>query len=281
MAVIVAVTVTVVDVPGTPTPAAYAATPALLEVRAPQEVDYPLAGTDPTAALERLAAAAARQPGAGTGDTQVVTRVGWWLDEDADRPGQRRVVPTRSEVRQLPDGTTRIVVRRGEPLRVGETTVDPGDGPVDSDEVFPRDPVSPLDHPDRLPTDPAALAAALLGAEDACVGFRAYCLGEMIGTLNLDHVPSPALEAGLIRTLVGNDDITYAGTTRDRLGRDVDVFAVEDPDDQRQYLLMFDPRTGYFVGRETVLLVAQPDLEDVAPPAVVEFDAVVDRVSAP
>ncbi|GAB3078244.1 CU044_5270 family protein [Nocardioides zeae] len=277
VAVVVAVSVTIVDVPGTPTPAAYAATPALLEVQASREDDYPLTGTDPSAALERLATTAAAQPGFGTGDTQVVTRVGWWLDVAADRPGRRVVVPVRSEVRQLPDDTTRIVVRRGEALRAGDTTVDPGDGPVTSDEVFPRDPGSPLEHPERLPTDPAALAAVLLGSEDACVGFRAYCLAEMVSTLNLGFVPSPELEAGLIRTLVGNDDITYAGTARDRLSRDVDVFAVEDPDDQRQYLLMFDPRTGYFVGRETVLLVGDPALEDVEPPAVVEFDAVVDR----
>lgn len=277
VAVVVAVSVTIVDVPGTPTPAAYAATPALLEVQASREGDYPLTGTDPSAALERLATTAAAQPGFGTGDSQVVTRVGWWLDVAADRPGRRVVVPVRSEVRQLPDDTTRIVVRRGDPLRAGDRTVDPGDGPVTSDEVFPRDPTSALEHPDRLPADPAELSAVLLGSEDACVGFRAYCLAEMISTLNLNFVPSPELEAALIRTLAGNDDITYAGTAQDRLGRDVDVFAVEDPDDQRQYLLMFDPRTGYFVGRETVLLVGQPDLEDVEPPAVVEFDAVVDR----
>lgn len=290
----------VIYLPGAPSPIAYASMPPLLQVDGSRSSSYPLTGTNADPHLERLARLAGSQPPVpGTGDIERITRLGWWLDTDeteaadgespSGRPKsggeapdsadseRRRVVPVRTETLQLPDGVTRIRVQRGEPLQLdGELEVDASD-PVTSDETFPRDPDNPLDFPDRLPTHPAALRAALLGPDADCGGIEAYCLFESMSTLNLNFVLDPALEAGLIRSLVGASDIGYAGLGRDRLGREVEVFVVDDPDHQRQYLLLFDARTGFYAGDETVLIVAQPDLLDVEVPAVIEFAAITGR----
>ncbi|MFT4009253.1 MAG: hypothetical protein QM655_04340 [Nocardioidaceae bacterium] len=146
-----------------------------------------------------------------------------------------------------------------------------------SDETFERDPDNPLEYPDRLPTEPQELQQTLLGPESECAGIEGFCLMGQISQLNLDFVIQPDLEAALIRTLVGAGDVSYAGLGTDRLGNAVEVFAVDDPDGQRQYLHLFDTRTGHYVGQETVLIRPQADLEDIDVPAVIGFDTITDR----
>ncbi len=297
-AVAVAAVGIVIDLPGSPHSTAYAVTPPLLQIDGTGSDNYPLTGTNADRDLLRLARLAAAQPPIeGPGNVERITRLGWWLDSgevavpntgedspDDDPPsetsggsGHRRVVPVETETLQLPDGVPRIRVQRGEPLEVGgELEVDQ-DAPITSDETFTRDAENPLDFPDRLPTQPAALRAALLGPDADCAETEAYCLAESLSMLNLNFVLDPQLEAGLIRTLVGSSDISYAGPGRDRLGRDVDVFVVADPDQHRQYLLLFDTKTGFYAGEETVLTSSQPDLPEVEVPAVIEFAAVTGR----
>ncbi|MFT4009368.1 MAG: hypothetical protein QM655_04925 [Nocardioidaceae bacterium] len=267
----------VLGLPGTQRATAYATTPPLLRIDGASNTEYPLQGANADLRLERLAQLAAEQePLSGSGPIQEVTSLGWWLDIDEADATQRRVVPVRTQ-RFQPTESTRIVVRRGEPLVDGSEPEVPADGPITSDETFKRDPHNALDYPERLPTDTQRLREILLGPGSDCKAIEAYCLMGGLGTLNLSFVLRPELEAALIRTLIDNSDIVYAGAGHDRLGRSVDVFAVDDPDEISQYILLFDRETGYFAGQETILLKPQADLKDIQVPAVVGFDTITDR----
>ncbi|WP_244930716.1 hypothetical protein [Nocardioides sp. W7] len=287
-AVLLAVGV-VVEWRDAPSAVAHASTPPLLQIDGLEPDSYPLVGTEADPHLERIARLVAAQPPVpGSGAVERIARVGWWLDVDEDEShaagrvsAQRRVVPVETETLQLPGRVTRVRVRRGQPMEVSGQLDDVRPGPITSDETFPLDSTDPLNSPERLPHRPSALRTALLGRDADCGGMEAYCLFESASMLNLTFLLRPQLEAGLTRAFIQAPDIRYAGAGRDRIGRNVEVFVIDDPDRERQYLLLFDEATGKYVGKETVLIVAQPDLRDVDAPAVVEFAAVTSRTRIP
>ena len=141
----------------------------------------------------------------------------------------------------------RIREERGAPLTADGEIASGNDETVLSDETFPADPGNPQEHPAGLPTDPARLKQVLLGPDPAeCAETEAYCLTQALKFFHQSFVLEQDLQAALIRTLLGAEDIAYAGSGRDRLGRAVEVFVVDDPDRTHQYLVLFDGSSGAY-----------------------------------
>lgn len=270
------------------TPPAYAATPPILDIAGVDAARYPLAGVDPDDELARLADLARSSPsvvdvlssgvsmGPGkTGDAQHVEVASWWLETTRHDERTSRVVPTETQRYVLPDGSIRISTQRGRPLTGGaDPTPSPGRAiPVLSS---PAATGGPLSHPAKLPLDPAKLRATLLGDPRECAGQEGYCLSNAIQALGLGNVLSPRLNSALLRTMIGAGDVRYAGRAVDRAGRPSQVFVVDDPDRQRQRLVLFDADTGAYNGDETVLVKDSEEL-GVKAPAVIGFNAVVTR----
>lgn len=279
-AVAAAVALAVIVVPpGSTPPAAHAGTPPLLEIENVDPASYPLAGAPADAELGQLALSAAAQPVlTGSGPIHRVESSAWWLStEGAATAARTDLVPVDVQRFLLPEGRVRIREQRGEPITGRGAIAAAGDRSATTDDTFPVDTANPLENPALLPTRVAPLRAALLGPDPSeCAGIEAYCLTRAIQSLNLGFVLAPDLQAGLLRSLRGADDIGYAGRGRDRVGRTVEVFVVADPDGVHQHLVLFDAGTGAWVGDETVLTRPSADI-DVEPPAVVEFNAITDR----
>ncbi len=265
--------------------AAFAATPPILDIAGTNTSRYPLTGSDPTAELTQLADLAEHSPAAVRGissgvsmgpgrdhDAQHVEVASWWLETSAPADHTGHVVPTDTQRYVLPDGGVRVITHRGRPMNGNSTG---GSGPVTSRAVYPAA-EGPLSDPAKLPLDPAKLRAKLLGSPRECAGEEGYCLSNAVQTLALAHVLSPQLNAALLRAMIGSTDLHYAGHAIDRAGRPSEVFVVDDPDRDRQRLVLFDADTGAYNGDETVLVKDSAEL-GVKAPAVIGFDAVVTR----
>jgi len=269
--------------------AAFAATPPILDIAGANTSRYPLTGSDPTEELEKLADLAANSPNAIRGlssgvsvgpdrthDAQHVEVASWWLETTSERDHHSSVIPTDTQRYVLPDGVVRLITHRGRPM-TGTSTSAPGPGPVTSREAFRAAAASgPLSNPAKLPLEPTRLRATLLGNPRECAGEEGYCLSNAIQTLALTHVLSPQLNASLLRAMIGSSDLRYAGRAVDRAGRPSEVFVVNDPDRDRQRLLLFDTDTGAYNGDETILVKDSEEL-GVKAPAVIGFDAVITR----
>lgn len=279
-AAVVAVVAVATAVPfGPAPPSAYAATPPPIDIEGVDPSTYPLHGTSPDARLEELARRAEAQPGSNAaGPIQRVESSAWWLNTEQTAGGpQSELVPVDVQRYVLPGGRIRIREERGAPITTEGDLGEQAAGPVASDETFPLDTSNPMERPMELPRDVGALRQVLLGPEPAeCANTEAYCITRALRSLNLTFVLDPDLQAALIRSLRGEDDIRYAGPGRDRLGREVKVFVVDDPDRAHQHLVLFEASTGAWVGDETVLTRSIPDV-DVEPPAVIEFNAITNR----
>ncbi len=273
---------------GRGTPPAYAATPPILDIAGVNVSRYPLAGTNPDEELARLADLAKTSPsviagissgvsmGRGqTGDTQHVEVASWWLETTKHDERDAAVIPTETQRYVLPDGSVRIITQRGRPLTDG-TETGPPEGEGTSVTSFPADAGGLLSHPAKLPLDPAKLRAKLLGDPRECAGREGYCLSNSLQVLGLGNVLSPRLNSALLRTMIGAKDVRYAGRAVDRAGRPSQVFIINDPDRERQRLVLFDADTGVYNGDETVLVKDSEEL-GVKAPAVIGFNAVVTR----
>jgi len=267
--------------------AAFAATPPILDIAGTNASRYPLIGTDPSDELARLAEIAEHSPAAvkgissgvsmgpgSTRDAQHVEVASWWLETSAPDDHRTNVVPTDTQRYVLPGGAVRVITHRGRPM-TGNSASQPGSGPITSREAFAAG-SGPLSDPAKLPLAPAKLRAKLLGDPRECAGEEGYCLSNAVQTLALAHVLSPQLNAALLRAMVGSSDVRYAGRAIDRAGRPSEVFVVDDPDRDRQRLLLFDTDTGAYNGDETILVKDSREL-GVKAPAVIGFDAVVTR----
>ncbi len=275
VATAVGVGVTIWPFPGQPV---HAATPPVLRIANVEPTDYPLDGRSPNAQLERLADLAdAQQPTHTEGEVQWVKAAAWWLDtsEGPDGPSSQ-ITPVVTDTYRLTSGDTRVITQVGAPLSTQGTIQQEARTERGSDETIPATPGDPLGDPAGLPLDPAELRGVLLGPDGECSGIEGTCIVNAIQTLGLTAVTSHALDAALLRTLIGASDISYAGTAEGRNGTRSEVFILDGHDGLQQRLVLFDASTGAYAGDETVLIADNDEL-GVEPPAVIEFNAVLVR----
>lgn len=250
-------------------PVAVAQTPPL----AHYEFSARQSGINSVAAIEGLAAAAASQPGPADAPVQLVVTEGWWLSSGEAQPSVLEAV--RSERYLLPDGSVRVIDRRGQPLDVAGRVPDQAlqvREAVVSDETFPGPDDGP-DYPQRLSTDPEPLIGQLI--PDPGEGPQpAACLGQALINLHNTYVLPADLIAGLWNVLAAADDVTYLGETTDRLGRPAVAIQTPGSSGDRISIIYADATTGAFLGSEEVLTVDSAEL-GLQAPAVLNFRAVV------
>jgi len=263
-----------------PTPVAQAGTPPLLSFHDVDPGTLPTTGTDAAGPLHDLAARARSLSGPGDGPVQHLVFDAWWAstgEEDGDTETQSAVVPLEHEIYLLPDGTYRSIERRGTPLDQ-QGRIDPeagwAQGPAVTDESI-RDASRPADLADTLPTDPAALSQRFAADDDPTTCADGGCLLDEALSVLGRYAVTPALTAALWEALADDDSVSYLGTTRDRLGRTAEAFMSPGLDRHSQRLLFIDPATGAYLGDETVL-TSQSEAWSFTPPAVIEFNALVD-----
>lgn len=264
--------------PATTTPAA-AATPPLLSIDGASANGFPESGTPAAPHLERLAELAARQPGGPQGPVQHVRTVGWGATADETSATSEPVgvlIPQIIDTYFLPDGRLRAIERFGSPLDQDGRPTDRTGHWSDNDPVsdYVLDDMRPgPNYADKLPTeDPAALVEALLGPEP-CTDYVGGCLLRQAESLYGTYVPTPQLRSALWLALAEEPSITYLGRTEDRLGRDAEVFTALSSRGNHQMLAFADPRTGAWLGSESILIRPLKD-SGFDPPAVVEFTGI-------
>ncbi|NKY99745.1 CU044_5270 family protein [Nocardiopsis alborubida] len=239
-------------------PAAYAAPPTPLEV----------VGSTPEPGEQRLLelAEAARNGGdaPGEGDVAYVSSSGVELlsvtsyageepgDEDLHSAG---FIPYQWQHWQGPEGDTRAVSAPG---AAEDTTGDAEEHREfldrQAEDVEERlDPV--LLFPEELPTGAGAMADALAAwsGEDPATD------AALVDALNnlYDHRPlDGAEEAALMGVLAGIPGVEYAGSTRDPLAREGELFQVRvaEPDQTTRYRYLFAPDTGDLLYRDATVL---------------------------
>jgi hypothetical protein len=232
----------------------------------PTPLEVPL--TDLSQGRERLldlAGTAQEQPPPPVGGDVAYVRTAQWTftysqDADTGEAGWG-VVPTNEQVWRTPHESGRSVSTPSLPEHAG------GDrGPLRW--LFERGPEESewgggeggdgmffTWEPGSLSADPERLAEQLLAADgleddSAAVGL-VYALQRLYEEAPVD----PDVQAAALRALAGQEDVLYAGTARDREGREGELFLVgEDAGDG--YLLerriMFDAGTGMPLYHETV-----------------------------
>lgn len=268
----------IVVAPGTGPEVASARTPALLSFQYAPSDSGLSSDKSPDTALAALAETAGAQDEASAGAVQYIAKEGWFLStEDSDSASGGTSALAAVSIRQYfgADGTMRVIEHRGEPLDAAgrvEAVTDDG-GRTISDEAF-EGPEEGPDYARELPTDPAALARELVPA-GACDGQQAYCLAERLTSLSYTYVLPSGLRAALWRTLLDAPEISYLGTTHDRLDRAAVAFSLPGADSAYRLILFGDARTGALLGSETVLIRASAEL-GLDAPAVTEFTAVVE-----
>lgn len=265
--------------PATTAPAA-AATPPLLQIAGTSADGIPESGRPAAPQLERLAELAAQQPPGPAGPVQHVRTMGWEATTaEQPSPKDERVgvlIPQIVDTYFLPDGRFRTTERFGAPLdQHGRPTNKIGywsyDEPA-SDYVLSTMQPGP-DYAKRLPTDdPAALAAALMGPVP-CVDYVGGCLLDEVESLYGRYVPTPKLRSALWRALAQEPSITYLGRVEDRLGREAEVFTALSYRGNHQLLAFADPKTGAWLGSESILIRQLPGVAFDAP-AVIEFTGI-------
>lgn len=227
LAAAVAVAVAVLPAPG-PEPFT---TPALLTYT-PTEM-----GNDPMSVLDQLAERAAAQPPSGeAGRFAYVRTRGWYFDVVVtDAGATARVNPTEREQWTAADGEGRI-----EETRSGERTRTSGRyGGRELSSVQP------------LPTDPAALAAAIRPVDDQPAAWMDAVASELLRR----PVP-PAVQSALLQVLARQRGLAVAGKVTDRAGRaGVALSAVSrDGGQTTKHILILDPATGAPLAQERVQL---------------------------
>lgn len=248
------------------TPADHMVTPPLLNLAA--DDDERLDTEPANLVLTRLARRASLQPALDPAmPVKVVETTSWALQS----PSDRRVIPQSTRYYRHADGRVRLLAREIGPL-TGSGLIDQAS--PDADFVEIRDTVETI-KPDELPSDPVRLRA-FLTSRDRCTDSQAECVFDAVEALGRSYLLEPSISSALLRALLGIDDVTYLGHTRDRTGRISAVFTVESPAAGEQRLLLIDAGTGQYAGDETVVLEGKR-FEGVAGPAVIEFNAVTQR----
>ncbi len=268
--------------PGTQIPPAQAGTPPLLSFELAPDGRLPGSSGPVGSTLDRLAAARATQVSPGEGDVQLVSVDAWWasteVEGDTEEP-DTKLVPVHTDTYFLPNGTMRVIERRGAPLtsqgRI-DAHVDLTAEPITSDDAFPSPDPGP-NYAAGLPTTAAELTAALAADDDPalCGDYSVACLVNDVIDLHRSYVVPPAVDAAFWSALSEEPAVTYLGHTTDRIGRKVIAFTTPSYDKVSQIVIFADPETGAFLGDELVL-TSPSDAYSFHPPAVTSFTAIVD-----
>jgi hypothetical protein len=212
---------------------AYAATPPLLQ--------YQTTGAAPTGQelLRQLAVLAERQLLKPAGRYDYVKTRGWYLDiRVAGGSTSGQLDPTFRQQWIAPDGSGRLEETRGDSTTLNDNFAAGG-----------------LAGPQEWPTDPAALRAELAKSHPNYGTFEWFTA---VGDVWNVQVVSPRLQAGLLRMLADERQLTNAGTVTDRIGRTGVAVSTESSNSglNTRYTLIFDPKTGMLLDFEQVLLEA-------------------------
>lgn len=270
--------------PWNPTPV-QASTPALLDYQyANADVIASAPGKDPTLPLRKLAAAASKMPNVTVGsDTHHVVTDGWFAELDTVSDDDNApLIPQVTEAWLAPDGSLRIVERRGDPLPSDGRGL-PADGawtdqPATADTTQPAGSVEP-DLVASLPRDPDELRTALVkiaGCDERPSTDRSLCLFQLISNLHQTYVVPSDVDAALWQLLSDEVGLRSLGEVKDRAGRrgiGISLIAASRPEFRR--VLIADPKTGALIGTEEILIspVAGIALEA---PAIVSFTAILE-----
>lgn len=259
-----------------------AATPPMLDYEfAPATSIVYAAGQDPVPYLNQLATIAQKaDPRQGSGRIQLVVSHDWY-EQINDTTKSIVVLPKVRRSWLLPTGrldvseTTGAALTadgRGIATHVSDTL--PHGTSLDRGTTgeFPAGFVR------NLPTDPSALASALLDHANCASrtsGYtRSMCLYHQITNLYSSYVFPPRLNAALWRMLAKEKGFTTLGSVRDRANRPGLSISITDPrHPQYRNILIISVANGTILGDEQVLIQRDATL-DLKPPAVVGFTTV-------
>lgn len=219
------------------------------------------------AKLNALSVAADAQQSTAGGLVQRVIVDTWTRPPDQpDTAAAPSLATVRSERLRLPDGTLRIIDRRGATLDdSGRFTADTTPGALLSDTV--RHPSGgPLTNAIVLPDDPAQLAALLQPSKSTCPDLTACVVSELTD-LHYTQVPTPEVAAALWTLLAQDSSVRYLGQRSDPLGRHAWAFAAPESSTGLTTIIFADPATGALLGTEQ-LDTADPHSSPTTPVVV-------------
>jgi hypothetical protein len=189
--------------------------------------------------LRQLAVLAERQSPKPPGRYDYVKTQGWYVDfRVAGGSATGQLDPTFRQQWIAPDGSGRL-----EETRSGRTSLN---------DNFAA---GGLAGHQAWPTDPAALRAELAKSHPNYGTFEWFTA---VGDVWNVQVVSPRLQAGLLRMLADERQLTNTGTVTDRIGRTGVAVSTESSNSglNTRYTLIFDPNTGMLLDFEQVLLEA-------------------------
>lgn len=227
-------------------------------------------GQDAPSVLANLKARAAAAPDRSSA-REIVAQ--WWaLASDVDASGtitSSSIDPRRRVTTLGPDGIVGYTDYAAQPFGADGRPIDDPTAPtpgtlldtvtVDADQRIFTDP------PPTQPAEVGPYLAAHLPLTSSSPTVNAF---SGIRGLLAERVLKPAEQAAFLGYLAGLRDIQVLGTSTDRLGRPVIVFAAP-PEKEYQTLLMLSPDTGQIAATEVIYL--GEERSDIPTPAVVEY----------
>jgi hypothetical protein len=257
--------------------------------------------SDPAAAaaLNHAADVAALQPDVNRHGYRHTTSEGAHLvsaDNGKGRPeGVWALVPVSREIWIKPDGSGRLIERRGEPVWFGPADkaawVAQGSPDLRGDPYSDRrfgptpkgsDPGTPQLAPgslyyadvDALPTDVDALRE-LIRAQAAANGGGATNLEmfTIVGDLLHETVAAPRLRSALYRVAASIDGVELVGSVTDHAGRNgtgVSLTIDRSGVGRERHVLIFDPQSSVLLEERDVLL-DKVDWLDAEPPTIIGY----------
>ena len=213
-----------------------------------------------------------------------------------ERPnGVWALVPVSREIWIKPDGSGRLLERRGEPVWFGpadkaawvaEGSPNLGAEPFSDTRFGPTppgvDPGTPQPGPgslyyqnvDALPTDVGALRRIIDARAASNGGATDYQRFTIVGDLLRETVAAPQLRAALYRVAAGLGGVELVGSMSDRAGRTGTAVSMTNDQSSRgleRRVLIFDPETSVLLAEEDVLL-HKVDWLDGEPPLVIGYN---------
>lgn len=251
------------------------------------------------AALNHAADIAAAQQGALGDGYRYTKSEGAYLygvGGGPERPnGVWALVRVSREIWIKPDGSGRLIERRGEPIWFGpadkaawvaEGSPSLGAEPFSDTRFGPTppgmDPGTPQLGPgslyyqnvDALPTDVGALRRIIDARAAASEGATDYERFTIVGDLLRETVAAPQLRAALYRVAAGLGGVELVGSMTDRAGRTGTAVSMTNDQSSRgleRRVLIFDPETSVLLAEEDVLL-HKVDWLDGEPPLVIGYN---------
>ncbi|NRQ48524.1 CU044_5270 family protein [Aeromicrobium stalagmiti] len=262
-----------------------AATPAILDYEfAAADTIAVAPGQDPSAALERLSAAAAGAPAATGSGVQHVVTDSWVAEFDTSADdATSALIPQITESWLAPDGSLRTVTRRDDALAPDGRGL-PRDGawndqPTSADESEPPGTID-AELAATLPTDATGLRRELLEISGCRTTDRSsatsLCLYDQVVALNQTYVIPAALDRAIWEMLGGEAGFRTLGSVEDRVGRDgVGISLISSDRPEYRLVLIADPSTGDLLGSEQILIRSVPGLT-IDAPAITSFSAILE-----